>query len=185
MEDGLEHRERITFDPGVMDGNTCIRGMLVELDDLLEGEAQMPDHFEEVTVDLANQKVQFKGVSKANSENPIIFDFAPPIGDGKGYNGLELLLMSLAGCSGTTIVYLLRNMGKNISGLKVKAKGSRRDQPPIKFEKISLMFILNSNDVIDTDIQKAIQLAEKSVCPVWQMIKGNADVVAEFEIIAD
>ena len=139
---------------------------------------------EEVTVRLINQKVKFTGVSSANPERPVTFDYKPPIGDGEGYNGLELLLMSLSGCSATAIVYLLRKMGKTISGLEVNAKGIRRDKPPKKFEKIFLEFILNSKDTKDADIQKAIQLAEQSVCPVWQMIKNNVEVVAGYKIIA-
>jgi putative redox protein len=139
---------------------------------------------EEVAVRLINQKVKFIGVSGANPDRPVTFDYKPPIGDGEGYNGLELLLMSLSGCSATAIAYLLRKMGKTISGLEVNAKGIRRVDPPIKFEKIFLEFILNSNDTKDADIQKAIQLAEKSVCPVWQMIKNNVEVVTEYKIIA-
>ena len=144
----------------------------------------MPEELEEVTVNLTNDKIQFTGISKSNPTSPIVFDFKPPIGDGQGYNGLELLLMSLAGCSGTAIVYLLRKMGKRISGLKVNARGMRRDQPPIKFEKIFLEFIVASMDAKDSDIQKAIQLAEASVCPVWQMIKNNAEVTTEYKITA-
>ena len=143
----------------------------------------MAEGFEEVTVDLTNDKVQFTGVSKSNPDRPIAFDFSPPLGDGQGYNGLELLLMSLAGCSGTTIVYLIRKMGKSISGFKVNAKGKRRDQPPIKFDQIFLEFTLNSRDTKDGDIQKAIQLAENSVCPVWQMVKNNVEVTTEYKLI--
>lgn len=44
--------------------------------------------------------------SWARGRWPIVFDFAPPLGDGQGCNGLELLLMSLAGCSGTTVAHL-------------------------------------------------------------------------------
>lgn len=137
----------------------------------------------EVTVNLTNQKVQFTGVSRSNSDRPITFDYKPPIGNGQGYTGLELLLMSFAGCIATTIVYLLRKMGKNISAFSVNAKGIRRDQPPIKFQKIFIEFILNSKDTEDADIQKAIQLAEESVCPVWQMLKNNVEVVTECKII--
>ena len=144
----------------------------------------MGDQFEQVTVNLTNNKIQFTGISPSNPDRPINFDYKPPMGDGQGYNGLELLLMSFAGCSGTAIVYLLRKMRKDISGMKVNAKGLRRDQPPIKFEKIFLEFILNSKDTKDVDIQKAIQLAEESVCPVWQMIKDNVEVVTEYKIIA-
>jgi len=140
---------------------------------------------EEVTVKLINQRVQFAGVSNANPEQPITFDYKPPIGDGKGYNGLELLLMSFSGCSATAIVYVLRKMRKTVSGLEVNAKGFRREQPPIKFDKILIQFVLNSKDTNDADIQKAIQLAEESVCPVWQMIKNNVEVETEYKIIKE
>ena len=143
----------------------------------------MSEQYEEVTVHLTNRKIQLTGVSKTNPDRPIIFDYKPPIGDGKGYNGLELLLMSLSGCSATALVYLLRKMGKTVSGLEVKAKGLRREQPPIKFEKIFLEFIVNSKDAKDSNIQKALQLAEQSVCPVWQMVKNNVEVIAEYQII--
>jgi len=144
----------------------------------------MAEQYEEVTVNLTDDKVHFTGVSKSNAERPVEFDYQPPIGTGQGYNGLEMLLMSFAGCSGTAIVYVLRKMRKNISGLKVHAKGLRRTGPPIKFEKIFLEFILNSNDVQEADIQRALQLAEESVCPVWQMIKNNVEVATEYKIIA-
>lgn len=142
----------------------------------------MAEQFEQVVVDLTNDKIQFTGVSISNPTRPIAFDLKPPLGGGDGYNGLELLLMSLAGCSGSTVVYLLKKMGKNISGLKVNAKGLRRDQPPIKFEKIFLEFILASENTRDADIHKAIQLAEASVCPVWQMVKNNVEITTEYKI---
>jgi putative redox protein len=138
---------------------------------------------EKVTVRLINKKVQFTGVSNANPGQPITFDYKPPLGDGMGFNGLELLLMSFSGCSATAIVYLLRKMGKTVSGFEVNAKGIRREQPPIKFEKIIIEYILNSKDTKDADIQKAIKLAEESVCPVWQMIKNNVEVVPEYKIL--
>jgi putative redox protein len=144
----------------------------------------MAEQFEEVSVRLTNEKVQFIGVSLSNPDRPITFDYQPPIGDGQGYNGLELLLMSLAGCSGTAIVYLLRKMRKTITGLQVHAKGLRRSQPPIKFEKITLEFVVTSPDATEADLQRAAQLAEESVCPVWQMIKNNVEVVSKCTIVA-
>ncbi|MDY7030854.1 MAG: OsmC family protein [Thermodesulfobacteriota bacterium] len=135
-----------------------------------------------VKVTLTNDKVQFVGVSKPNPA--ITFDYKPPLGDGQGYTGLELLLMSFAACSGTTIVAILRDMGKNISAFKVHAKGIRRDQHPTSFEKIILDFILYSKNAEDADLQKAIQLSEESLCPVWAMLKNNVDVITEYSIVA-
>jgi putative redox protein len=143
----------------------------------------MPEQLEEVKVYLTNQKVQFTGVSKSNPDHPIYFDYRPPLGDGQGYNGLELLLMSLSGCIATAMVYLLRKMGKTVSGLEINAKGIRREQPPVKFEKIFLEFLVKSSNTKDVDVQKALQLAEESFCPVWNMIKNNVEVVPSYRII--
>ncbi len=136
----------------------------------------------EVTVNSTNQKLGYTGVLR--SLPPITIDYIPPLGDGQGYMPLELLLMSLAACSGGTVAFLLRKMGKNVSGVKVNAKGIRREQHPTSFQRIILEFILTSEDTKDSDIQKAIKLSEESVCPVWAMLKNNVDIVPEYKIIA-
>ncbi len=137
----------------------------------------------EVAVDLTNQKVQFTGVSISNPDRPIIFDYKPPWGDGQGFTGLELLLLSLSGCSATAVVYLLRKLKKNISGMKVIAKGIRRDTPPLCFQRIFLEFELSSPDAGDADLQKAIELSESTYCPVWAMLKNNVEVVVRHRIV--
>ena len=98
----------------------------------------------EVSVDLTNQnqKVQFTGVARLNPA--IIIDSKSPQVDGQDYSPLELLLLSLASCSGSTVVTLLRKMRKNISGVKVRAKGIRREQSPTSFQKIILEFVISS-----------------------------------------
>ncbi|WP_432406702.1 OsmC family protein [Wukongibacter sp. M2B1] len=136
----------------------------------------------EVDVKLTNQKVQFTGRLKSNPDYPIVFDYLPPLGDGEGYKGLELLLMSFAGCVSTTIVYLLRKMGKNISGFKINAKGINTTQP-LSLQKIFIEVILESTDIRDSDIQNVIKQAEE-LSPVWVALKNNVDVSMEYRVIA-
>lgn len=136
----------------------------------------------EVAVNLANQKVQFSGVARSNP--PVTFDYWPPLGDGQGYTGLEMLLMSLAACSGTSIVSLLRKMRKDVTALKIVAKGERRATHPTSFEKIGLEFSLESKDATDADLQKAIQLSEQTYCPVWAMLKNSTEIVSKYRIMA-
>jgi len=136
----------------------------------------------EVTVNSTNQKLGHTGALRSHPAIPI--DYIPPFGDGQGYTPLELLLMSLGSCSGGTIGLLLRKMGKTVSKIKVNTKGIRREQHPTSFQTIFLEFVVNSEDVKDADIQKAIKLAEGSVCPVWAMVKGNVQINTEYKIIA-
>jgi len=139
----------------------------------------MPEQLE-AAVTLINNKIQFSGVAR---DNPAItFDYHPPIGDGKGFTGLEVLLLSLAGCSASTVVYLLGTMKKNITSLQVQAEGVRRETHPTSLKTITLRFILRSADVKDADMQKVIRLAEETYCPVWAMLKGNVDVITQYKI---
>ncbi len=115
---------------------------------------------------------------------PIPIDYIPPFGDGQGYTPLEMLLMSLGACSGGTLGLLLRKAGKTVTGISVTAKGVRREHHPTSFTTIHLEFIVTSADVTDDDMRKSIKLAEESVCPVWAMVKGNAEITTGYRIIA-
>lgn len=130
---------------------------------------------------LINHKVKFSGISRDNKE--IIIDYVKPIGDGEGYTSLELFLISLATCSGTSVVSLLRKMEKDITGLKVTACGERREAHPTYFKDIQLYFELKSKDGEASDLEKALKLSEESICPVWNMVKNNVDISYKFEII--
>ena len=143
----------------------------------------MSELHEEVTIRLINDNVQFTGVSEANPDHPLSIDYVPPLGDGMGFRGLELFLLSFGGCSATAVVALLRKMGKTISGFEVKAKGIRSGKPPIRLEKICIEFLLESKDAEEKDLRRAVHLAEESLCPVWQLIKNNVDVVPEYRIV--
>lgn len=134
-------------------------------------------------VELVNQKIKFTGRSKTNP--PIEIDYVPPLGDGEGYMPLELVLISLASCFGGTMAPLLRRMNKNILKLKIKAQGYRREKHPTSFEKINLEIFLNSTDIGDEDITKAIKLAEETFCPVFAMLKGNVEINVKYSLIKE
>jgi putative redox protein len=133
-----------------------------------------------VSVDLLNEKVQFRGGTR--SLPPVTMDYFPPLGDGQGYTGLELLLLSLAACSASTIVPMLRRMKKSVAAFRVNASGTRREQHPTCFDRIVLEFVLTSADAAAADMQRVIQMSEETYCPVWAMLKGGVEIVTEFKI---
>jgi len=134
-----------------------------------------------VSMRLADHKVRFTGT--ARSLPAVSADYFPPLGEGQGYTGLELLLLSLAACSATSIVSMLRRMKRTVADFQVNASGTRREQHPTAFSRIVLDFILASPDAAAADLQKAIQLSAETYCPVWAMLKGNVEIVTEFKIV--
>ena len=135
----------------------------------------------DITVDLVNDKVQFTGALRDNA--PVTVDYIPPFGDGEGYTSLELFLMSLATCVGSTVLIVLRKMRKTITGCRVSAQGIRRNEHPTGFAHIALEVTLHSPDVTESELQRSLQLAEASLCPVWGMIQGNVEVTVTTRLL--
>lgn len=134
-----------------------------------------------IEIKRTNQKVHFEGISNTNPNILIPFDFAPPLGDGDGFTGLELLLMSFAGCVSTTVVFLLGRLGKHISSYTATAEGIRREHP-LSLSEIRFHIRIESKDITDMDVEYAIKQAE-AVSPVWQAVKNNITIETTFELL--
>ena len=132
-------------------------------------------------IKLVNNKIHFIG--KAKDNEPVNIDYSSPIGDDLGYTSLELFLLSLSSCIGSSLALLLRKMDKTITGLEIKAQGVRRTQHPTSFEKITLDIILTSDDITNQAVDRALALSEDSICPVWAMIKNSVEVVTNYSIV--
>ncbi|HNX66820.1 MAG TPA: OsmC family protein [Bacteroidales bacterium] len=130
---------------------------------------------------LVNDRVKFIGT--VDNNQPISIDYIPPLGDNTGYTSLELLLLSLSSCVGTSVLTFLRRMHKTINGFEVKSSGIRKEEHPTGFSTIFLEIILASPDVSDDDMNKVIKMSEETYCPVWSMLKGNTNVEVRFSII--
>lgn len=135
----------------------------------------------EINLKLANEKVQFTAVSKTNPDHPITMDYIPPIGDGEGFLGLELLTMSFAGCVSTAAVAILRKMGRSVKDYNMKVLGYKKENP-LSLEKISFMITVETGDATEEDIHKVLSMAEQ-ISPVWLAIKNNIEVEHHYELI--
>ena len=124
--------------------------------------------------------MQFRAVSSANPDRPVLPDHVPPVGDGQGYAGLELLLISFCGCVSTAVVAMLRNAGKHIAEYKGTAIGIRQEQP-LKLNKIRFAISVKSDDILPADMDRVMKIAGE-ISPVWIAIKNNVEVETEYTI---
>ena len=120
--------------------------------------------------------LHFEGTSSHAREVPI--DHAPPLGEGDGHSPMELTLMSLAGCSGQTVMSLLVKMQQNVRAFSVKASGEKRDDHPRVFTSLHLEFRVAGDSLDLEKIQKAVRLAEEKYCPVWSMLKNGVPITS-------
>jgi putative redox protein len=128
----------------------------------------------QAAVTLVNHRLHFRGVADQNA--PVSIDYVPPLGDNSGYTSLELLLLSLSSCIGSSVLTLLRKMRKTIDHFEIQAVGTRHEEHPTGFKKIVLEIKMTSPGTSKEEVLKVIAMSEEKYCPVWSMIKGNVEV---------
>jgi putative redox protein len=99
-----------------------------------------------------------------------------------GFTPLQLLLVSLAGCSGNSLAVLLRKLKQPVAGIEVEVKAVRREEHPTVFTQISLEFVVRGQGLDEGAVSKALEQSEETVCPVWAMLKGATPIRATYRI---
>jgi len=124
--------------------------------------------------------MKFTGTSR--SGKTVEIDHIPGDVIPDGYSPLELLLASLAGCSGQVVTGLLRRMGQDVRGLVVRAKGLKNDVHPRVFTSIELVFEFKGGRVDGPSVENAFALSEDRFCPVWVMLKASVPITAKYRL---
>jgi len=128
--------------------------------------------------------MKFEGRS-GRAGTTVALDFAPEGQAIGGYPPMELLLASLAGCSGQVVVGLLKRMGQEVKDLTVNAHGTKKEIHPAVFTSIELEFEFRGGTLDGASVEKALSLSEDRYCPVWAMVKTAAPVKATYRLMAE
>lgn len=123
-------------------------------------------------------------LGSAGSGHSVETDYPMGKATSSGSTPLELLLMSLASCSGGAMAVLLRKARQPVRGIEVRATGKRRDEHPTCLTDIELEFVIRGSEVDPAAVQQALTLSEQTICPVWAMLKGNTRIEASFRLTA-
>jgi putative redox protein len=139
----------------------------------------------EIRADVVfREGMRFDGLS-GRAGAKVDVDFAPEGQPLAGFSPLELLLTSLAGCSGQVTVGLLKRMGLEVGGLTVRASGLKKDIHPTVLTEIGLEFEFRGGRLDGASIEKALALSEDRFCPVWAMLKAAAPIKATYRILPE
>jgi len=115
--------------------------------------------------------------------NSIHMDGSPKIG-GKnlGARPMELVLMSLAGCSSIDVISILKKMKQEVTNYDVEVTAERRDEVPSIFTKIHLKYLVKGIDLQDEKVKRAIQLSAEKYCSVSKILEPTAEITWSYVI---
>ena len=103
---------------------------------------------------------------------------------GEHIRPMQMILASLAGCSGVDIVNILKKKRVNFSDLQIKVSGQRADTHPKVYTDIHVTYYVWGEDIKEKDVKQAIELSEDKYCSVSAMLKSTAKIESDFQILA-
>ena len=98
---------------------------------------------------------------------------------------IELLLMAAGACMGSDVVAILQKKHQQISDYRVEVRGTRREEFPRSFTRITLHHIVRGRQLSETAVQQAIELSNTKYCGVAATLRPTATVDVSYELIED
>jgi|YNPBryulayer2012_1023412.scaffolds.fasta_scaffold00513_15 putative redox protein len=115
-------------------------------------------------------RLSFDG--KAESGFSVPLGSSPEVGgDNDGFRPMELMALSLAGCTAMDVISILSKKRQAVSDFRVKVKTERADEHPKVFTHATIEYHVSGKGVQEDAVVRAIELSASRYCPAQAMLK--------------
>ncbi|MBI4822731.1 MAG: OsmC family protein [Nitrospirae bacterium] len=116
-------------------------------------------------------------VGESDSGHAVVMDGTPDVGgNDTGMRPMELLLVSLGGCTGMDVISILKKKKENVTGLELNIKGEKAENYPKKYTSVNIEFTVKGKGISEDAVKRAIELSMDKYCSVKATIEPTAKV---------
>lgn len=130
---------------------------------------------------------QLKGITfvgKTDSNHWITMDGPEEFGGSNaGIRPKELLLISLAGCTGSDVASILSKKRVKLDGFEMNINADVADEHPQVFTKIHLEYVFYGKNLPVKEIERAIELSQTKYCSVTAMLQKAVEITHSYNIV--
>jgi putative redox protein len=118
------------------------------------------------------------------SGHHVMMDALPLVGgEDKGSRPKELMLASLAGCSGMDVVSMLKKMRVEFTAFNIRVEADVTDEHPKHYTRMHIIYEFTGNNLQLDQLKKAVELSQDRYCGVSFVYKKAMEVTYEIIII--
>ena len=121
-------------------------------------------------------------IGRSNSNHNVVFDAGS---DGAAPSPMEMVLMSVGGCSSVDVVSILKKTKQEFSSVDVQLTAERAETAPRGFTKINLHFVVTGNNVSEKHLERAVSLSAEKYCSVALMLDKTVEITHSHEVVQD
>jgi putative redox protein len=125
--------------------------------------------------------LSFIGTANSNFEIPLGADLEIG-GANDGFRPLELMAVSLAGCTAMDVVSILRKKQQDVTAFEVKVHADRVEQHPKVFSHMVINYLVTGHNLDEQAVQRAIELSTTKYCPAQAMLGKVVPMELFYEI---
>jgi putative redox protein len=115
--------------------------------------------------------------------NRITLDSSTGVGGkNRGARPLQLMLISLAGCTSMDVISILQKKREPVQDFQVIVTAEQAESHPKVFTSMHIEYII-TGDVSEKAVQRAIDLSENIYCPAQAMLRPAATITSSYRII--
>ena len=128
-----------------------------------------------------SKDMTFSGIAESGFVVPLGTD--PSIGGANdGFRPLELMAVSLAGCTAMDVISILRKKQQQVTGFDVFVHADQRDSHPHIFTQAVITYKVTGRNVDETAVKRAIELSATKFCPAQTMLSKAFPISMDYEI---
>ena len=117
------------------------------------------------------------------SGHHVIMDAHPAVGgEDNGARPKELMLASLAGCTGMDVVSILKKMRVEFAGLNIRVSADVTEEHPKHYEKMHVIYEFSGHNLDMEQLKKAVHLSQEKYCGVSYVYKKAMEVTYEIQL---
>jgi len=106
-------------------------------------------------------------------------------GEGKGFIPMELMAVSLAGCTAMDVISILRKKRQDVTDFEVRVDAPRADEHPKVFTRATIDYLVTGHGVDEKAVLRAIELTAESYCPAQAMLGKVIPIDLRYKIFED
>ncbi len=127
-------------------------------------------------------KMSFTGTANTGFVIPLGAD--PGVGgDNDGFRPLELIAVSLAGCTAMDVISILRKKQQEVTEFEVKVHADQSNDHPHVFTHVAVEYIVSGRHVNPAAVERAIELSTTKYCPAQAMLSKAVQIEHTYRII--
>jgi putative redox protein len=97
-------------------------------------------------------------------------------GDNDGFRPLELMALSLAGCTAMDVISLLQKKRQDVTAFEVRVHAERAEEHPRVFTHVTVEYLVTGHNVDPVAVNRSIELSATKYCPAQAMLSKAVEI---------